>query len=128
MENAKLPERINFDQCLNLPVKDHVGLPRCPAVYVVYASPDIALYIGATKALKNRWVEHGRTFKKIAGLRVAWFPLPVSTLRDVEREMIKQYRPVTNHNHRPAGSRYIFCHDFKELKQYIKERRDSISE
>lgn len=74
--------------CLSLPFTHHKSLPYCPAVYLLYVSPDIILYVGKTISLRNRAKQHFSNLKRVINMSVAWFPLLVEFHADTEKQLI----------------------------------------
>lgn len=115
---------MSFDpyQCLRLPFRPVEHFPECPAVYVVYATPNIVLYVGATKSLRSRLRDHGH-LRRLDGLYSAWFPLPCYLHRDAERRLIRELRPVLNCHHVPSGSIHIHSLRTTEIQEFIDSER-----
>lgn len=118
----KPPARYDFTHCLSLPQECYKQFPDCPAVYLVYAEPDILLYVGKTVSLLKRWPnDHRRVFKKAPSIRVAWFPLPAKILHKVETQLIRKYGPAMNsHYHDTRQTAYVYRHD-THLRKYLKQ-------
>ena len=124
MENEKL---LDLRYCLSLSFKDRDYLPDSPAVYVFYSEPGIVLYIGMAYRLKTRCKDHVGTFKKLSGIRVAWFPLPKELHREVEKALIKSYCPILNCHLVPRGSPHIFSGRTRQIRKYIELQKAKAS-
>lgn len=116
---------IDFNQCLNIDLEDRWCLPDRPAVYIIYALPDIALYIGATRSLRNRAAgsDQVRAVRNIHGLRMAWFPLPLIFHKKVESGLIQQFLPVLNTCHKPKDSHKIHLGWTSKIVEHIANCR-----
>ena len=78
----------------SLPIMERAKLPHISAIYFVITPSNKLLYIGQTKNLFNRWLQHHRYQQFIeAGqnTRVAWFEFDESdrdSMPEVENELI----------------------------------------
>lgn len=83
-----------------LPVAERDSLPDCPAIYFAIDEAGEVLYIGRANSLSERWRKHHRT-NQLEGASVAWLTVSdVQLLPEIERAMIKHFRPSLNNSRR----------------------------
>jgi excinuclease UvrABC nuclease subunit len=99
----KLPEVIDFGQCLNMRWESFNDYPARAGVYMIYnpQRPTKAIYIGSSTNLRMRcrahklWIRVQRC--SFTRLRLAWFPIDdLKVLRELEIAMILKYQPRLN--------------------------------
>lgn len=80
-----------------VPVSQRSCLPAESAVYAAL-SGSRALYIGATKNLRKRWVRHNQLRRLVeeGDSVIAWQLCPVNQLSALERGLIGELKPILN--------------------------------
>lgn len=99
MERLQKPEDLRI--CLNLGMSDYKHLPMCSAVYIIFEPPNDVLYIGKARYLNLRWrgTNAHCWAKPVVKLRVAWFPAKWHQLSELEKMLIRAYKPKYNIQH-----------------------------
>lgn len=83
---------------LALPLEQKNNLPAIPAIYLVYQQ-DKLFYVGKTKNLKARWLNHHRLIQFLKageGVYIAWFPCDQEQLEVMEDAFIELLDPELN--------------------------------
>lgn len=93
---------LDIDRLPSLPMAERRSLPAVVAVYFVTLNQRI-VYIGATKNLRHRWVQHGRGLEAHHRLLIHWLVVDLSVLGSVERAMIHEFAPRLNAHHTEVG-------------------------
>ncbi len=102
----------------SLPLDERRDLPDAAAIYFVLAG-DTVLYIGQSRALRQRWLAHHRLKQLNAhgGCRMAWMQVDdVSLLDGIERACIAHFNPLLN-DQDTAGGRAV-----KEGEEWVNVR------
>lgn len=89
---------ISYDQKARLPYK--------PGVYFVVDSDDTVVYVGKSRDIRMRWLNHelrGRV--KNGNYTIRWMEVPIHKLDSTEQVFIDQYRPAWNKTPRRYGPR-----------------------
>jgi len=92
----------------SLPPDERRGLPNTAAIYFVLAG-DTVLYVGQSRALRQRWLAHHRLKQLNAhgGCRIAWMQVDdVNLLDGIERGCIAHFNPLLN-DQDTAGGRIV---------------------
>jgi predicted GIY-YIG superfamily endonuclease len=88
---------IDINSLPSLPLTERLGLPFCPAVYLVSDGQDRLLYVGETTRLRYRWYKH-HIKKFLHGYcRIYW--LEESSYKNrlrIERALKEMYDPPLN--------------------------------
>lgn len=83
----------------SVPLEQKLLLPHAPGVYFVLDAEKNVLYIGRTKSLCIRWLNHHRLqqFEKLMSLSIAWLLLTsLDELSEVEACCIDYFQPPYN--------------------------------
>jgi excinuclease UvrABC nuclease subunit len=77
---------------------DKIELPNIPGVYFIYDSKKELIYIGQTKNLLTRTVNHfsADLWFKLFAQYISYIEVDIDSLRIVESERIKEFRPKYN--------------------------------
>lgn len=111
----KLPF-VTMDRRLDLP-------KRTTGLYFVIEANNTIAYIGQSKDIRGRWAAHQVTecFNSPQSVRIAWFALAVSfdahgfaQLHDLERAMIRRFRPRLNAVYEEVGPSSFKLVEFEE--------------
>lgn len=93
------PEAIDIPALPWLPLAQRSELPEVTAIYFVLDADNVVLYIGRTRSLQQRWVNHHRLqhFLPLADVRIAWLAVAErETLMELERLSIVHFNPPVN--------------------------------
>lgn len=85
----------------NLFCMDNVSLPKSPTVYFVYNHRKELIYIGQTKNLLRRTTDHFRSdmWFKLFARYLSYVDVDIDSLRKIETERIKEFKPRFNLEH-----------------------------
>lgn len=126
MGNARQPEGGSvlpyFDDLPRVLGENARTLPNISAIYFVCAKPDIVIYIGETKALKNRWYEHPwrPQFLQAGKLYIAWLPAAPESRKIIEEAAIRRLAPPGNTKGKGFGKDLRF-------KSFIRKARKAMA-
>lgn len=81
-----------------LPLDQRNFFPCRPAVYLVISGTGNVLYIGRSEEVSSRWRSHEklRHLKLLYGVRIAFVFTESENLRNLEAELISEYKPSYN--------------------------------
>lgn len=71
-------------------------IAHCSGVYFLLSKEDEVIYVGKSKYVAKRLVEHAVGMPRIEFSKAAWIPTDVSEITSIERVMIEKYQPVFN--------------------------------
>jgi len=90
---------LNLIDLPSVAVKDRKEMPNCSAIYFVLDKDNVAIYVGQSIGLAQRWVQHHR-LKQLATMgdcRIAWLEVSDTALLDsIERACIAYFQPSLN--------------------------------
>lgn len=106
-----------------VPLEERSLLPNRPAIYFAIDSLSTVQYIGASRSLRSRWLNHEKLyfFRRIPQLKIAWIPvdLPFKLLEKVERTLIYRFQPPMNNEKIPTCDQPAKQYWYRILKGHV---------
>lgn len=97
-EQALGQGEIDLTTLPSLPLHERRRLPNCSAVYFVTDIKGVVVYVGSSKSLTLRWLQHDKyiAFTRFDSPVISWLELPEDELLTREGYYIKALKPVLN--------------------------------
>lgn len=109
------PQEINIDKLPSVDLADRNNLPNTAGIYFAIDPEGIVQYIGQTKSLKNRILNHNKyCIFEMIGVDIAYLEIKQKIQRlELEAILINQ--------HKPALNKYIPNLSYKEKSTFFKK-------
>lgn len=134
------PETLDLSTLPSLPLSDRKQLPAIPCIYFAISSGTVQ-YIGMSKNLRNRWVNHHRLSRLSLNSNIAWLKVSdISLMPEIENALIHWFKPPLNNGFQeqqiktnfPTGGRvsinaYIPENMKQDLEKLARIQRRSFS-
>lgn len=101
------PESIDLSTLPYVALSERNALPSTSGIYFAIDSEGTVQYIGLSKNIQHRWLQHHRynELQSINGIRIAYLAVDDETLLlNIERALIAWFNPVLNRKRKPVGS------------------------
>lgn len=87
----------------SMPLAKHKTIPPISAIYFCLDEVGQILYIGKTKNLLIRWLNHHRytQLEELGNVSLAWFPCEIEALKETENQLIEVFKPILNSQSNP---------------------------